>query len=178
MHLWAANLLLASADSKNQQPIPRPDGPLQFSSDHYRSLYTCFSLFVVLYMAEPGYESAPVGDELMEWLNIHFIEPSTEEGDHLSSLERPWEDETFWPYLTRSVWGAVSVTMVLKIYLQSYSTWPIKSFTLLPGCSIPTSFRRSPRINPHLGTSDWLSAATSEFQCRKGFCLRLPTLEW
>lgn len=85
-----------------QQPISRPDGTLQFSSDHYRSLYTCFSLFVVLYLAEPGYEDAPVGDELMEWLNTHFIEPSTEEGDHLSSLEKPWEDETFWPYLTRS----------------------------------------------------------------------------
>ncbi|RDB15810.1 Nuclear pore complex protein Nup85 [Hypsizygus marmoreus] len=84
------------------QPIPRTDGPLQFSSDHYRSLYTCFSLFVVLYLAEPGYEDAPVGDELMEWLNTHFIEPSTEEGDHLSSLEYPWEDETFWPYLTRA----------------------------------------------------------------------------
>lgn len=37
----------------------------------------------------------------MEWLNVHFIEPSTEEGDHLSGLDRPWEDETFWPYLVR-----------------------------------------------------------------------------
>ncbi|KAG5654215.1 hypothetical protein H0H81_006249, partial [Sphagnurus paluster] len=83
------------------QPITRPEGPLQFRSEHYRSLYTCFSLFVVLYLAEPGYEDAPVGDELMEWLNTHFIEPSTEEGDHLSSQESPWEDETFWPYLTR-----------------------------------------------------------------------------
>ncbi|EDR05684.1 uncharacterized protein LACBIDRAFT_302853 [Laccaria bicolor S238N-H82] len=85
------------------QPIPRPEGPLQFSSDHYRSLYTCFSLFVVLYIPEPGYDLAPVGDELMEWLNIHFIEPSTEEGDHLSALEKPWEDESFWPYLTRAI---------------------------------------------------------------------------
>ncbi|KDR68007.1 hypothetical protein GALMADRAFT_79171 [Galerina marginata CBS 339.88] len=85
------------------QPIPRPDGPLQFSSDHYRSLYTCFSLFVVLYLPEPGYEQAPVADELMEWLNTHFIEPSTEEGDQLSALDRPWEDETFWPYLTRAI---------------------------------------------------------------------------
>jgi hypothetical protein len=47
---------------------------------------------------------------LMEWLNMHFIEPSTEEGDHLSSLERPWEDETFWPYLTRSVKTLLSWT--------------------------------------------------------------------
>lgn len=94
---------LGKSNIISQQPIPRPEGPLQYTSDHYRSLYTCFSLFVVLYLAEPGYEDAPVGDELMEWLNIHFIEPSTEEGDHLSALERPWEDESFWPYLTRYV---------------------------------------------------------------------------
>jgi len=58
---------------------------------------------VVLYLPEPGYEDAPVGDDLMEWLNIHFIEPSTEEGDQLSALDCPWEDESFWPYLTRFV---------------------------------------------------------------------------
>lgn len=75
----------------------------QADADHYRSLYTCLSLFTILYLPEYGMENAPVGDDLMEWLNIHFIEPSTEEGDHLSGLERPWEDETFWPYLTRAV---------------------------------------------------------------------------
>jgi hypothetical protein len=37
----------------------------------------------------------------MEWLNTHFIEPSSEEGDHLSSQDSPWQDESFWPYLTR-----------------------------------------------------------------------------
>lgn len=73
----------------------------QVPSDHYRILYTCLSLFVILYVPEYGLENAPVGDDLMEWLNIHFIEPSTEEGDHLSALEHPWSDETFWPYLTR-----------------------------------------------------------------------------
>ena len=82
--------------------MSRPEGPLQFSSDHYRILYSCFSLFVLLYIPEPEFEKAPVGEELMEWLNIHFIEPSTEEGDLLSSLDSPWEDESFWPYLTRS----------------------------------------------------------------------------
>jgi nuclear pore complex protein Nup85 len=85
----------------NQQAAPRPDRRLQYSGDHYRRLYTCFSLFVVLYLPEPGYEDAPVGDDLVEWLNTHFIEPSTEEGDSLSALERPWEDDAFWPYLTR-----------------------------------------------------------------------------
>ncbi|KAF8872834.1 nucleoporin Nup85-like protein [Gymnopilus junonius] len=90
------------------QPIPRPDGPLQFGSNHYRSLYTCFSLFLMLYLPEDGYEDAPIADELMNWLNTHFIEPSTEEGDHLSALERPWEDETFWPYITRAILRGLS----------------------------------------------------------------------
>jgi nuclear pore complex protein Nup85 len=57
----------------------------------------------VLYLPEFGLDDAPVGDDLMEWLNTHFIEPSTEEGDQLSGLERPWEDDTFWPYLTRYI---------------------------------------------------------------------------
>ncbi|KAG9223819.1 hypothetical protein CCMSSC00406_0007681 [Pleurotus cornucopiae] len=89
------------------QPLPRSE-PLQFSAGQYRSLYTSFSLFVVLYLPEPGFEDIPVGEELMEWLNIHFIEPSTEEGDHLSALDRPWEDETFWPYLTRTILRGLS----------------------------------------------------------------------
>ena len=86
-----------------QQHIGHPEGPVQYSGDHYRSLYTCFSLFVVLYLPESGLDDDPVGEDLMEWLNTHFIEPSTEEGDHLSGLERPWEDDIFWPYLTRYV---------------------------------------------------------------------------
>ncbi|PFH51019.1 hypothetical protein AMATHDRAFT_59952 [Amanita thiersii Skay4041] len=86
----------------------QPDVKLQFTGDHYRRLYTCFSLFVVLYLPEPGYEEAPVGDDLMEWLNTHFIEPSTEEGDQLSSWERPWESDSFWPYLTRTILRGLS----------------------------------------------------------------------
>lgn len=76
------------------------NGP-QFPGEHYRALYTSFSLFQLLYLPEDGVEDVPVGDELLEWLNTHFIEPSTEEGDQLSSIERPWEDELFWPYLIR-----------------------------------------------------------------------------
>lgn len=82
--------------------VPRTE-PLQFEAEHYRKLYTCFSAFVLLYIPEPAFQDVPVGDELMEWLNTHFIEPSTQEGDELSSQERPWEDPAFWPYLTRYV---------------------------------------------------------------------------
>ncbi|OBZ66762.1 Nuclear pore complex protein Nup85 [Grifola frondosa] len=89
--------LYASADMK--QNITRPE-PLQFSAEHYRRLYTCFSLSTI-----GGF---PVGDELMDWINNHFIEPSTEEGDRLSSEDRPWEDPAFWPYLTRTTLRGLS----------------------------------------------------------------------
>jgi nuclear pore complex protein Nup85 len=64
-------------------------------------LYTALSFFIALYLPEDGVEDVPVGDELLEWLNIHFIEPSTEDGDLLGSLQNPWEDELFWPYILR-----------------------------------------------------------------------------
>ncbi|KAK0488650.1 nucleoporin Nup85-like protein [Armillaria novae-zelandiae] len=96
--------------------------PLQFTIDHYRSLFSCFSLFVILFLPEPDYEDAPVGEELMEWLNIHFIEPSTEEGDHLSSLDRPWEDENFWSYLTRATIRGLTKASVF--FLKSLSDHP------------------------------------------------------
>ncbi|KAH9888788.1 Nup85 nucleoporin-domain-containing protein [Cubamyces lactineus] len=83
------------------QNISRPE-PLQFDPDHYRCLWTSFSLFAVLYTPEPGFDDAPVGDDLMEWLNTHYVQPSTQEGDGLSSQERPWEDPAFWSYLTRT----------------------------------------------------------------------------
>ncbi|KAJ3718910.1 Nup85 nucleoporin-domain-containing protein [Lentinula raphanica] len=106
------------------QTISRSE-PLQLSSEHYRSLYAIFSLFVVLLVPEPGYEDAPVGEELMEWLNIHFIEPSTEEGDQLSSLDRPWEDDNFWPYLTRSTLRGLSKASLF--FLNSLLNHPSES---------------------------------------------------
>ncbi|KAI0057204.1 hypothetical protein BV25DRAFT_1872473 [Artomyces pyxidatus] len=93
------------------QPVKRVV-PLQYDAAHYRSLYTCLSLFVVLYLPDSGFEDAPVGEELMEWLNIHFIEPSSEEGDLLSSQSHPWEDENFWPYLTKTVLRGLSKASV------------------------------------------------------------------
>ena len=78
------------------------ENPPQLSGDHYKTLYTSLSLFQALYLPEDGIEDVPVGDELLEWLNTHYIEPSSEEGDQLSALDRPWEDELFWPYVQRA----------------------------------------------------------------------------
>ncbi|KAI0690305.1 Nup85 nucleoporin-domain-containing protein [Cytidiella melzeri] len=98
------------------------DEPLHLDPDHYRKLYTCFSLFTVLYLPESGFEDAPVGDELMEWLNTHYIEPSTEEGDHLSSQERPWEDDNFWSYLARATLRGLS--QASAFFLEGLSKHP------------------------------------------------------
>lgn len=59
------------------------------------------SLFCVLYLPEPDFDLAPVGEELMEWLNTYYVEPSTDEGKRLTDLDRPWEDEFFWSYVQR-----------------------------------------------------------------------------
>ncbi|EKM49160.1 uncharacterized protein PHACADRAFT_265769 [Phanerochaete carnosa HHB-10118-sp] len=87
---------------------PSQSEPFQYDADHYRKLATCWSLFTALYIPEIGMEAAPCGDDLMEWLNTNYIEPSTGEGDHLSKLDKPWEDETFWPYLTRATLRGLS----------------------------------------------------------------------
>lgn len=102
------------------QAVARPDG-LQYSADHYRSIYTCTSLFQALYLPDPDVEYVPVGDELMEWLNTHFIEPSTEEGDVLSSLESPWEGEGFWDYITRTAVRGLTKATVFFLKLLSSS---------------------------------------------------------
>ncbi|KII87265.1 hypothetical protein PLICRDRAFT_113015 [Plicaturopsis crispa FD-325 SS-3] len=131
------------------QPINRPDGPVQFPSEHYRRLYTCFSLFLVLYLPEGGFEDAPVGDDLMEWLNIHYIEPSTEEGDNLSGLERPWEDESFWPYLTRATLRGLSKASIF--FLGVLSRHPSEDL-----------HRLSERLTPLLETQPRLQNFSSE----------------
>jgi len=64
-------------------------------------LSSAFSLFVILYMPEPGYENALIAEELVDWMNKHFAEPSTEQGDMLNKLEKPWENTSFWSYLTK-----------------------------------------------------------------------------
>ncbi|KAF9642653.1 hypothetical protein BDM02DRAFT_3105390 [Thelephora ganbajun] len=102
------------------QAVARPDG-LQYTADHYRSIYTCTSLFQTLYLPDPDVEHAPVGDELMEWLNTHFIEPSTEEGDVLSRLESAWEGEGFWEYLTRTALRGLTKATVFFLKLLSSS---------------------------------------------------------
>ncbi|PAV19573.1 hypothetical protein PNOK_0450700 [Pyrrhoderma noxium] len=101
----------------------------QFPGEHYKSLYTSFSLFQTLYLPEDGIEDVAVGDELLEWLNTHFIEPTTEEADQLSGLERPWEDETFWSYIIRATLRGLLKSSIF--FLSCLSNHPSSSLQLL-----------------------------------------------
>ena len=74
-----------------------------FGPEHYRVLYSCFSLFALLYAPGTEAEHFPVGEDLMEWLNTHYVEPSSEDGIQLSIQDEPWKSEAFWPYITRYV---------------------------------------------------------------------------
>ncbi|TCD63518.1 hypothetical protein EIP91_005319 [Steccherinum ochraceum] len=95
---------------------------LQFSDDHYRQLHTCLSLFTVLYVPEPGLEGAPAGEDLLDWLNTHFVEPSTDEGKHLATLDKPWEDESYWSYLARATLRGLSKASAF--FLETLSKHP------------------------------------------------------
>ncbi|KAH9829993.1 Nup85 nucleoporin-domain-containing protein [Rhodofomes roseus] len=149
--------------------MPRSE-PLQFSAEHYRRLYTCFSLFSMLYVPEPGYDSVPVGDELMEWLNVHYVEPTTEEGDHLSSLERPWEDETFWPYLTRAVVRGLS--RASSFFLDTLSGHPSPFLQELSKHLMPL-VTNHPRLHQFTAERDFAIAARRWHDKVKGLRLEL-----
>ncbi|OCB86404.1 hypothetical protein A7U60_g6522 [Sanghuangporus baumii] len=107
------------------------DEPPRYTGDHYRCLYSTFSLFKVLYLPEDGVEDVPVGDELLEWLNTHSIEPSTEEGDRLSNLQRPWEDDFFWPYLLRATLRGLTRSSIF--FLRHLAKHPSERVQLLSG---------------------------------------------
>jgi nuclear pore complex protein Nup85 len=95
-----------------------------YNGEHYRVMHSCFSLFVVLCMPDPGMERSMVGEQLMEWLNMNFVDPSSEEGDKLSALDKPWEDENFWPYITRTTLRGLQTAT--EFFLESLMRHPSK----------------------------------------------------
>ncbi|KDQ50696.1 hypothetical protein JAAARDRAFT_41779 [Jaapia argillacea MUCL 33604] len=104
---------------------------------HYNTLYTSFSLFTTLYLPpNPALLDLPVSDDLLEWLNIHFIEPSTEEGDALVMNEKCWEAEGFWDYLLRTTLRHLTkaTTFFLNLLSTSHPSPHLRSLssTLIP----------------------------------------------
>jgi len=111
-------------------------------------LSSAISLFVMLYMPEPGYENVPIAEELVDWMNMHFVEPPTEQGDMLNQLEKPWENEVFWSYLTKWV---SSFTVFVAAHGVGYSIRRciLRSLTESSSC-----FLQVLECHPSLGLRD------------------------
>ncbi|TFK52007.1 hypothetical protein OE88DRAFT_1735010 [Heliocybe sulcata] len=132
------------------------DEELQYDSDHYRSLHTCLSLTNCLYAPRPESTRLPVGDDLMEWLNVHYIAPSSEEGDHLSNLTSPWEDETFWPYLTRAIIRGLTKASVF--FMEALSRHPSSALQDLSQKLIPL-LQSHPHVRDYASVAEFSRAS-------------------
>jgi nuclear pore complex protein Nup85 len=86
-------------------------------------MVTSFDLFNILYQPDVGQEDQPVGEPLMDWLNRHFVDPPSEEGDTLSKLDRPWEHDDFWPYIARAVLRGLAKAPLF--FLETLAQHPI-----------------------------------------------------
>ncbi|KZT07396.1 uncharacterized protein LAESUDRAFT_677822 [Laetiporus sulphureus 93-53] len=108
------------------------EGLLQYPADHYESLYATMDLFQLLYLPGANWQDVPIGEPLLEWLNKHYIDPSPIGGDHLCNLERPWEDDEYWPYLTRAVLRGLTETCTIFLdRLQSHPLFALRELAAL-----------------------------------------------
>jgi nuclear pore complex protein Nup85 len=41
------------------------------------------------------------GEDLLDWLNRHYVSPTSEEGLNLADQAQPWLDPSFWQTLTK-----------------------------------------------------------------------------
>ncbi|KZT25118.1 hypothetical protein NEOLEDRAFT_1178543 [Neolentinus lepideus HHB14362 ss-1] len=131
------------------------DEEFEFDAEHYRSLHTCLSLANFLYAPSPESTRLPVGDDLMEWLNMHYIAPSTEEGDHLSNQISPWKDETFWPYLTRAIIRGLTKASIF--FLEVLSRHPSSALQELSQKLVPL-LQSHPQVRDHASIAEFSRA--------------------
>ncbi|EPQ56724.1 hypothetical protein GLOTRDRAFT_75564 [Gloeophyllum trabeum ATCC 11539] len=156
MHAKCTDLVNVAEASWLDACNPPRGEELQYDAEHYRSLYTCLSLAMLLYAPGPASARLPVGDDLLEWLNMHYIAPSTEEGDHLSNLDSPWEDETFWPYLTRAVLRGLTKASIF--FLECLSRHPSTFLQELSQKLIPL-VQSHPRVRDYTSLHEFMRAS-------------------
>lgn len=71
---------------------------------HYMEIVSTFHLFQIVYTSDSGnVTTALIGEELLLWLNMHYVAPSSQEGPILDAQEKPWLDVNFWTFLIRYV---------------------------------------------------------------------------
>jgi nuclear pore complex protein Nup85 len=68
---------------------------------HWTSICTTFHFFQTLLTPQSGLITGLVGEELLLWLNVNFVAPTTDDGRRYANKEKPWLEEGFWMYLVR-----------------------------------------------------------------------------
>ena len=60
-----------------------------------------FDLFLLVTAgkSDPGV----FGEDLLDWINRHYVSPSSEMGTTLADMQEPWQHKDFWTTLQRFV---------------------------------------------------------------------------
>lgn len=75
------------------------------SYEHWTTVYVTLGLFQTLLTPQSGLMTGLVGEELLLWLNMNFVAPTSEQARQYAHKEKPWLEEGFWDYLTRYAVG-------------------------------------------------------------------------
>ncbi|KIO24693.1 hypothetical protein M407DRAFT_25939 [Tulasnella calospora MUT 4182] len=72
------------------------------SYEHWTTVYVTLGLFQTLLTPQSGLMTGLVGEELLLWLNVNFVAPTSEQARQYAHKEKPWLEDGFWDYLTRA----------------------------------------------------------------------------
>lgn len=67
----------------------------------WASVNTTLQLLQILVTSPSGLLGGLVGEELLLWLNVNFVAPTTDDGRRYASKEKPWLEKGYWNYLVR-----------------------------------------------------------------------------
>ncbi|KZS94585.1 hypothetical protein SISNIDRAFT_426911 [Sistotremastrum niveocremeum HHB9708] len=90
--------------------------------EHYQTLDAIFDLFRLLSAGKS--DVGIFGEDLLDWLNRHYVSPTSQQGINLADQERPWLDEDFWPTLTK--YTLRGIIPPLQHFLRLLSSHPSK----------------------------------------------------
>lgn len=83
--------------------------------NHYSAIASTTHLLQVLFTSESGSTaSSIVGEELLLWLNTHYVAPTSDEGPEIDANEHPWLADGFWIFLVRYGHTPLSCSHLLK----------------------------------------------------------------
>ncbi|CED84877.1 Nuclear pore complex component (sc Nup85) [Phaffia rhodozyma] len=124
--------------------------------DHWASITQIFHLAKILYLPEDGRGDGVVGEELLDWINMADLGPTTEEGEEILGFSNgdSWAHEEFWSYLIRSL---------LRGFLPSTSQL-ISTLSTHPS---PVLSSISSKIATHL--ADYPRSSSSSYPTERAF---------